>query len=158
MSRDKAFAWRFFRFLVLAAAASLAVYIPFKYATQLHAIDGIYAFLFPLSSLVALAGLALAWKPALGLRIPLWLRAGTSVIAVGWIATGVLCIPSLTRTTMAAPLAGLFATFHMTAQHIFLSLSVTLLLLAPQAVHGWFRQPLPTPKKAVREKAAPSRP
>lgn len=155
MSQDKTYSWRIFRFLVLAAAASLAVYIPFKYATQLHAIEGIYAFLFPLSSLVALAGIGLAWKPETAFRAPLWIRAAVSVVAVGWIATGVLCIPSLTRTTMAAPLAGFIATFHMTAQHVFLSLSVTFMLLVPHTVYGWFRQPTPE-VDGSREKTVPS--
>ncbi len=131
--------WLVFRVLLLGAAASLAAYIPYKYATQLHAIEGIYFYLFPLSSVVALAGILLAWKPELGFTLPIWLRTATSAIAVGWIATGVICVPSLAKTTMAAPLKGLFATFHMTTQHIFLSLVVTFMLLVPQAVHSWFR-------------------
>ena len=52
-----------FRAALFAAAASLAAYIAYKFATQLHAIDGLYAFLFPLSSLLAAAGIILAVKP-----------------------------------------------------------------------------------------------
>lgn len=155
MRRKTKLIWISFRFLLFAAAASLAAYIPFKYATQLHAIEGIYAFLFPLSSVVALAGLLLAFKPELGFNLPLWLRTATSAIAVGWIATGVICVPSLARTTLTAPFQGIFATFHMTAQHIFLSLSVTFMLLVPQAVYGWFRAPLPAAQEEL-EKTVPS--
>ena len=52
-----------FRIALFAAAASLAAYIPYKYATQLHAIQGLYAFLFPLSAILAAAGIALAVRP-----------------------------------------------------------------------------------------------
>ena len=52
-----------FRVALFAAALSLAAYIPYKYATQLHAITGLYAFLFPLASVLAAAGMLLAMKP-----------------------------------------------------------------------------------------------
>ena len=54
------FAW-LFRIALFAAAARLAACIPYKYATQLHAVDGLCAFLFPLSALrgQALGGEAL---------------------------------------------------------------------------------------------------
>ena len=80
--------WGSCRFILLALVVSLPAYVPFKYATQLHAIDGLYALLFPFSSVIALAGIALAVRPALGFQLPLWLRAGVSVLSVGWIATG----------------------------------------------------------------------
>ncbi len=53
----------FLRVILLLLAATLAFYIPFKYATQLHAATGIYAFLFPLSGLLAIAGITLSVKP-----------------------------------------------------------------------------------------------
>lgn len=136
--RERRKAWNFFRFVLLAAAVSLLAYIPYKYATGLHATQGVYFYLFPLSGVVALLGIVLSVRPALGFRLPLWARAGVATVAMGWIATGILCIPSLTRMTLAAPLAGLFATFHMAAQHLFLSGAVVFLLLAPHSVYSLF--------------------
>ncbi len=156
MAERKQLSWNLFRFLLFAAAASLAAYIPFKYATQLHAIEGIYFYLFPLSSVVALAGILLAWKPVDAFRLPLWLKAATSAIAIGWIATGVVCIPSLAKTTMSAPALGLFATFHMVAQHVFLSLSVTFLLLVPHSFYAWFGKAVPAPEGEAAAEVAPS--
>ena len=53
-------AWWIFRTALFASAASLAIYIGYKYATQLHTLEGFYAFLFPLSSVLAVAGMVLA--------------------------------------------------------------------------------------------------
>lgn len=131
-------AWTTFRVLLMLAAASLAGYIPYKYATQLHAIDGIYAFLFPLSGVLAMAGMALAARPELAFRIPLVGRAAIGALAAGWMATGMLCVKSLTTQVLVSPGAGLFASFHMATQHIFLSLAVAAIVLAPSAVWAQF--------------------
>lgn len=130
--------WTGFRITLFAAALSLAGYIPYKYLTQLHAIEGLYAFLFPLSTILVIAGLALSVRPDLAFRLPLLGRAITAAIAVGWMATGVLCVPSLTATALHSPLAGGFAMFHMITQHIFLSVSVAMLVLVPSATMVWF--------------------
>ncbi len=143
--------WLVYRFLLLAAAVSLAMYIPYKYATQLHAIDGLYFYLFPLSPIVAMAGIVLAYRPQFAFSMPLWIRSAVSLISVGWIATGVLCIPSLSQTVIAEPLRGFFATFHMTAQHIFLSLGVAFFMMAPLGVYKLFRQPVPGLGKEARD-------
>lgn len=145
-------AWKAFRAVIFLAAASLAIYIPYKYATQLHATEGLYAFLFPLSSVLALGGIVFAWKPALVFRIPFLLRAPVGLIAAGWIGTGLLCIPSLMQTTLNG---GLFATFHLLVQHVVLSISLGTLVLAPRATYAHFGLQPPARAKQAAEALAP---
>ena len=137
-SRKRSHAWLTFRIVMLAAAVSLGIYIPYKYATQLHAIDGLYAVLFPLSSVLTIAGIALGVRPGLAFRLPRPGRAAVGAVAAGWLATGVLCVPSLTETTLQTPVAGLFASFHMLVQHVVLSLGVAALVLAPRTTYARF--------------------
>jgi hypothetical protein len=112
-------------------AASLAFYIPYKYATQLHAITGFYAFLFPLSGVLALAGMVLAVKPQAACDCSGSMRGGAGIIAAGWMATGLMCIPSLTETVRVMPLGGAFAMFHMLTQHVVLPLAILAFAVSP---------------------------
>lgn len=123
-----------FRIALFAAAASLAAYIPYKYATQLHAISGLYAFLFPLSSILAACGIVLALRPGSACACSPSARAGVGVLAGLWLVTGALCVPSLMELVARSPAGGLFATFHMLVQHVFLSLSMIAFAFAPQAM------------------------
>ena len=136
--RKLSFAQVFFKAALLVSAVSLLVYIPYKYVTHLHALKGLYAFVFPLSPVVAVAGIALALFPQRVLKLPSFVRAGIISIATVWMITGLLCVPTLVGQTLLAPASGLFATFQMIAQHIFLSLSVVVLVLAPDVNRGWF--------------------
>ncbi len=117
------FGW-LFRAALFAAAASLAAYIPYKYATQLLAITGFYAFLFPLSSLLAVAGMIFAVKPTKACDCGTTMRSGIAALSVLWLATGVMCVGTLTDAVIKDPLHGSIATFHMLAQHVFLSASL----------------------------------
>lgn len=148
--------WSAYRWVMFLAAASLAVYIPYKYATQLHAIRGLYAFLFPLSAVLALGGMALALRPGLALRLPLLARAAVGALAAGWIATGVLCVPTLAKQVMASPWGGLFATFHMLVQHVVLSLLVAALALAPRALFRQMGLELPARERVPEPAASPA--
>lgn len=112
-------------------AFSLALYIPYKYATQLHAITGLYAFLFPLSGLLALAGMVLSVKPQAACDCSGTMRAGGGVLAGLWMATGLMCIPSLTETVRAMPLGGSFAMFHMLTQHVVLPMAILAFAFLP---------------------------
>lgn len=116
---------------LLAAAVSLAAYIPFKYATQLHAMEGAYAFLFPLSSLLALAGIILAVRPRCACDCGVAVRSSLGALAVLWLATGLLCVRTLTLGILDNPLGGSFAMLHMLVQHVFLSLTVLAFALRP---------------------------
>ncbi len=120
-----------FRVALFAAAASLAAYIPYKYATQLHAFAGLYAFLFPLSALLAMAGMILAVTPAKACECGATMRSGAAVLSVLWLATGVMCVGTLIEAVIKHPLHGLIASFHMLAQHVFLSASLIAFALAP---------------------------
>ena len=120
-----------FRIGLFAVALSLAAYIPYKYATELHAITGLYAFLFPFSAVLAVAGIVLALRPKSACDCTTMTRVGMGGVAVLWLATGVMCGGSLAQSVAAAPVSGLFATFHMAVQHIFLSASVFAFALAP---------------------------
>ncbi len=119
------------RVALFAVAASLALYIPYKYATHLHAIEGLYALLFPLSGVLALAGIVLAVKPQTGCGCSEPMRAGVGVVAGLWMGTGLLCVPTLAATVQASPLGGMLATFHMLAQHVFLSSVLLAFAIAP---------------------------
>ena len=121
----------FFRITLLAAALTLMVFIPFKYATQLHTISGIYAFIFPLSSILALAGIALAFKPRMSCDCSKMTRFGFGGVAVVWLANGLLCVPSLENLIAQNPWGGTIATIHMSVQHIFLSLVIIAFAVVP---------------------------
>ena len=124
------FGW-LLRAALFAAAASLAAYIPYKYATQLHAVEGFYAFLFPLSALLAAAGMFVAAKPAKACDCGVTMRSGIAALSVLWLATGVMCVGTLTEAVIEHPLHGSIATFHMLAQHVFLSLALLAFALRP---------------------------
>jgi len=127
-------AWWIFRIALFSAAASLAAYIPFKYATQLHAVDGFYAFLFPLSGILALAGITVALRPRSTCDCGAGIRAGVGSISILWLGTGMICTPSLAEHIASSPISGLFATFQMLAQHVFLSLSLIAFAFFPREV------------------------
>lgn len=120
------------RLVLLVAASTLAIYIPFKYLTQLHALTGLYAFLFPLSGLLAVGGLVLAVDPGRACSCSTEVRAGAGVLAVGWMATGLLCVPSLVETVRVAPMGGAIAFGHMLLQHIILSSAILAFAIAPR--------------------------
>ena len=123
-----------FRVALFAAGASLALYIPYKYATELHAISGLYAYLFPLSGVLAVLGMALSVRPESACDCSGSMRVGAAALAGVWMATGVICAPLLVETIAKSPAGGLFATFHMLVQHVFLSLSVIAFAVAPRAM------------------------
>ena len=112
-------------------AASLAVYLPYKYATQFHAITGLYAFAFPLSGVLAFASMALAVRPEAACSCSGSMRAGVGGIAALWMVVGLLCVPSLAEMIREMPLGGAFATFHMTMQHVVLSAAILAFAVAP---------------------------
>ena len=126
------------RVSLFVAAASLAVYIPYKYATQLHAVQGFYAFLFPLSALLAVAGMIVAVKPASACDCGTTLRTGVGALSVLWLATGVMCVGSLTEAVIEHPLHGSIASFHMLAQHVFLSIMLIAVALNPKRMASVF--------------------
>lgn len=138
-----------FKAALLASAVSLLAYIPYKYATHLHAINGLYAFVLPWSSIVAMAGVGLALFPNRVLRLPLPVRAGIGSIALVWMITGLLCVPMLVGRIIAAPASGVAATFQMLAQHVFLSLSVAGLLLSPRIGRTSQKQFFLIPKRSL---------
>lgn len=121
-----------FRIALFAAATSLAGYIAYKYATGLHATSGFYAFMFPLSALLAAAGIVLAVKPEKACDCGTTMRAGVAALSVLWLVTGVMCVGALSQSVMTHPAIGLAATFQMLTQHVFLSLSLIAFAWAPQ--------------------------
>ena len=126
------------RVALFVAAASLAAYIPYKYATQLHAVQGFYAFLFPLSALLAVAGMIVAVKLASACDCGTTMRTGVGALSVLWLATGVMCVGSLTEAVIEHPLHGSIATFHMLAQHVFLSIMLIAVALNPKRMASVF--------------------
>ena len=132
LNRSANFTGSVFRVALFLAAASLAAYIAYKYATHLHATSGLYAFMFPLSAVLAAVGMILAVNPQKACDCSTPLRAGIASISGLWLATGVMCVGMLTQAIMAHPLSGSMATFQMLAQHVFLSLSLLAFTAVPQ--------------------------
>lgn len=131
---------RIFRIALFLAGLSLAAYIPFKYATHLHATTGLYAFLFPFSGLLALGGMMMAVKPRIACNCSVAMRAGFGVLSLLWMVAGMMCAKSLAAAVMHNPLLGSTAVFQMTAQHIFLSLSMLAFALLPARMSTWLEQ------------------
>ena len=121
-----------FRIALFAAATSLALYIPFKYATRLHAVAGFYAFIFPLSALLAAAGIVLALKPEKACDCGSTVRSGIAALSLLWLTTGMLCVSALADAVASQPLRGSLATFQMVAQHVFLSLALLAFAWRPR--------------------------
>ena len=138
-----------FRVALFAAAASLAVYIPFKYATQLHAVTGFYAFIFPLSALLATAGIVVAVKPERACDCGPTVRSGIAALSVLWLATGMLCASALAGAVMSHPLRGSLATFQMTTQHVFLSLSLIAFAWLPRRMAAALGGEVVSPREPV---------
>lgn len=126
-----------FRLALFAAAASLAAYIPYRYAMQSHAAGSLYGWLFPWSSLLAIAGMVFALRPRMACDCGVITRVGLGGLAIGWMAAGMLCTEPLLRAIVNHPAAGLAATFQMSAQHLFLSASVFALVAYPARVTAW---------------------
>lgn len=128
------------RVLLALTAVSLFVYVPYRYVTRPPEFGGFlgtsYALLFPLS--VLLAGLALqaAWRPRVLDRLESAGRGtagrwGLGVYGGAWVLMGLMCVPSLTALAAHSPVEGLFATIHMTAQHVFLGFGALAVAVDP---------------------------
>jgi len=124
--------WKAMRLLLLLAGLSLALYMPWKAATQYASLESIYGPWFLQGAVVAVAGILFMARPGLAPGVPLWLRLGVGVAALLWMRTGLACTPSLVASIQQSVLSGGFATFHMMAQHIFLSAGVLGMAAAPK--------------------------
>jgi len=120
-----------FRSALFAAATSLAVFIFYKLATTLHATEGLYAFMFPWSALLALAGITLAVKPEASCDCSVPMRSGMGTIAALWMATGAMCGPHIVDMAAHSPMQALYVGSLMTTQHIFLSSVILAFAFAP---------------------------
>lgn len=137
------------RVVLFLSAATLALYIPFKYLTQLHATTGIYAFLFPLSGLLAIAGITLSVKPQTACDCSTMTRGGAGVLAVGWMATGLMCVSSLSEMVLEVPLGGTIAMVHMLTQHVVLSMAILAFAIWPRRTAILFGTPMPVPARNI---------
>ena len=122
------------RFVLLASALSLAAYIVYKLATQMHATEGIYYAVFPLSSLLAAAGIMLATQPQTACSCSKMTRFTMGGLAAAWAVTGLVCSPALVEAIGNSPAAGIFATLHMLVQHVLLSGFIIAFALWPRAM------------------------
>lgn len=126
--------WKVIRALLTLAGLSLVFYMPFKALTQYDRLTDIYGPWFLQGMVVAVAGTLFAYRPGFTARLPLLVRAAVAISAVLWMRTGLACTPHLIKTIQASLGAGLFAWFHMLAQHVFLSLGVVAFSVAPKAI------------------------
>lgn len=124
-------------------AASLLLYVPYRYAVRPPEFGGFfgtgYALLFPLSALLAVAALAVTAKPGMlrGLDDagPAW-RSALGLYGGTWVLMGLMCLPSLTSLAAISPVKGLFSTIHMTAQHVLLGFGAVAVAVDPAAAAG----------------------
>lgn len=125
-----------------AAALSLVVYVPYRYATRPPEFEGFlgatYALLFPLALVLAVAALWVAWRPEAVRRVAGGEGGGGSrlrwvfgVYGGLWVAMGLMCLPSLTDLAAISPIKGLFSTVHMTAQHVYLGFGAVAVAVWP---------------------------
>ena len=124
--------WKVVRALLLLAGLSLAFYMPWKALTQYDKLTDIYGPWFLQGAVVAVAGTLFAYRPGFAARLPLIMRVAVAVSAVLWMRTGLACTPHLIKTIQASLGPGLFAWFHMLAQHVLLSLGVVAFAAAPR--------------------------
>lgn len=124
--------WKVIRALLVLAGLSLAFYMPWKALTQYDRLSDIYGPWFLQGMVVAVAGTLFAWRPGFAGRVPLLLRAAVAISALLWMRTGLACTPYLLKTIQTSLGPGLFAWFHMFAQHVFLSLGVVAFAIAPR--------------------------
>lgn len=142
------------RVLLGLIAFSLIFYVPYRYAVNppgFGSFSGtVYAILFPLSILLASAALLVSFRPDLLAR----LRGGGALgsgafrwtlglYGAGWMAIGMMCVPSLTALTASEPLQGLFAMTHMTAQHVVLGFVAIATAWRPEMMGSLFGARLP---------------
>ncbi|MCH9765694.1 MAG: hypothetical protein K0U34_06855, partial [Alphaproteobacteria bacterium] len=120
-----------FRTALFGAAASLAIFILYKLVTTLHATEGFYAFMFPWSALLALAGMTLAIKPRMSCDCSVPMRSGVGAVAILWMATGAICGPGIVEMAGHSPMRALYVGSLMTTQHIFLSSVILAFAFAP---------------------------
>lgn len=132
------------RVALALTAVSLLFYVPFRYVTRPPEFGGFldtaYALLFPLSLLLAGAALWAAWRPGLPSRLAVadgstgrWILG---LYGGGWLLMGLMCLPSLTSLAAHSPVEGLFASVHMTAQHVFLGFAAVATAVHPAAARA----------------------
>ena len=126
--------WRLIRWALLLAGLSLALYMPWKAVTSFDKLQDIYGPWFLQGAVVAVTGLFFTLKPGFAARLPLLLRAAVAISALLWMRTGLACTPHLIKTIQASLGPGLFASFHMFVQHIFLAAGVVAFAVAPRAL------------------------
>ena len=131
--------WGAFRALLFLAGLSLVGYIAYRYSFYQPPDPGtLYGIIFPLSILLAAAGMALAFRPRALARVPgqagTVLRSAFTAYGGVWMATGLMCTSSLARGAVAAPLGGSIDLLHMLFQHVFLPVAVVALAWAPERV------------------------
>lgn len=132
------------RVVLALTAVSLLAYVPYRYVARPPRFDGFlgsaYALLFPLSILLAVAVLRVAWRPvslaglADGRRTARIGRWALGLYGGLWVTMGLMCIPSLTALAEVSPVKGLFATIHMSAQHVLLGFGSVVGAWKPELV------------------------
>jgi len=129
----------FLRAALLLASLALFAYIVFRYTLYLPPDHGsVYGKIFPLATLLAASGIALAVQPFFLRDLPgpggTVLRAGLTGLSGLWMATGLLCVRSLARGAVAAPLGGTFDLLHLVSDHVLLPLGIVALVWVPAQV------------------------
>jgi hypothetical protein len=134
--------WRGFRILLFLAGLSLVGYVGYRYSFFQPPDHGsLYGTIFPLSLLLAVVGMVLAFQPYALARVPgqagMALRSGLTVYGGAWMATGLMCASSLAKGMAEVPLGGSIDMLHMLFQHVFLPVAVVALAWAPERVGRW---------------------
>lgn len=142
VSRARRYQGPVVRGVLALTALSLLLYVPYRYVVRPPEFGGVldtgYALLFPLSALLAAATLAAAWRPGLLRRLDGasgW-RVGLGAYGGSWVLMGLMCLPSLTSLAAISPVAGLFSTVHMTAQHVLLGFGAVAVAVDPATTAG----------------------
>lgn len=134
--------WMTFRAVLLLSGLSLVGYVAYRYTLfQPPSAGSLYGTIFPLSLLLAGAGIVLAVRPDTldQLRGPrgFAVRGGLTAFGAVWMATGAMCVASFARAIPEAPLGGTIDMVHMLSDHVVLPLGIAALAWAPARVARW---------------------
>jgi len=147
--------WWAARGILFASGVSLFAYLGYRY--QIGSVPdhgSLYGVIFPLSAFLALGALVMAVRPHVLERIagpagPA-VKGGVVLLGAGWMATGLLCLRSLTAGVIAAPLWGTMDLIHMLSHHVVVPVGLGMLALGSRRVEAWFLGPASAPEDVDR--------
>lgn len=141
--RNRKLGWILLRAVLFFSGISLIGYVLYRYAFSGSPPEAgtVYGVIFPSSVLLGVLAITLAFRPGLfrgadgagGWGI----RGGVFAFGAVWMATGLLCVQSLTQGILESPVFGTLNFLHMVSHHVVIPAGLGLLVAVPGAVLAW---------------------